>query len=107
MSELDFSTKYTGFGKHEGDEIAQLGQSLNRLSAYLEQTIRELKQSNDQLAQEIEEKERIDNMRQEFIVTVSHELKTQIALIRLCRRPDRRRGGRPRGPQILLRHHRG
>ena len=81
MSELDFSTKYTGFGKHEGDEIAQLGQSLNRLSAYLEQTIRELKQSNDQLAQEIEEKERIDNMRQEFIVNVSHELKTPIALI--------------------------
>ena len=34
-----------------------------------------------QLAQEIEEKERIDNMRQEFIVNVSHELKTPIALI--------------------------
>ena len=53
MSELDFSTKYTGFGRHEGDEVAQLGQSLNRLSAYLEQTISELQQSNDQLAQEI------------------------------------------------------
>ena len=81
MSELDFSTQYTGSGKGSGDEIDQLGQSLNRLSAYLEQAIGELKESNDQLAQEIEEKERIDNMRQEFIVNVSHELKTPIALI--------------------------
>ena len=63
------------------DEIDRLGQSLNRLSAYLEQTIGELKQSNDQLAQEIEKKERIDAMRREFIVNVSHELKTPIALI--------------------------
>lgn len=78
MSELDFSTRYQG---SERDEIGSLGQSLNRLSAYLEQTIRELQESNDQLALEIEEKERIDNMRREFIVNVSHELKTPIALI--------------------------
>ena len=78
MSELDFSSKYQGKGT---DEIGQLGQSLNRLSAYLEQTISELKQSNEQLAQEIREKERVDNMRREFIVNVSHELKTPIALI--------------------------
>ena len=78
MSELDFSTKYEG---SENDEIGRLGQSLNRLSAYLEQTIGELRQTNAQLAQEIREKERVDNMRQEFIVNVSHELKTPIALI--------------------------
>ena len=78
MSELDFSQKYEG---RATDEIGQLGQSLNRLSAYLEQSIGELQQSNDQLAQEIKEKERIDNMRREFIVNVSHELKTPIALI--------------------------
>ena len=78
MSELDFSTKYEGNGN---DEVGQLGQSLNRLSAYLEQTISELKQSNDQLAQEIKEKERIDSMRREVIVNVSHELKTPIALL--------------------------
>lgn len=81
MSELDFSSQYVGKGKRESDEIEQLGQSLNRLSAYLEQAIGELKQSNDQLAQEVREKERIDNMRREFIVNVSHELKTPIALI--------------------------
>ena len=78
MSELDFSTKYEGNGD---DEVGQLGQSLNRLSAYLEQTISELQRSNGRLAQEIKEKERIDSMRREFIVNVSHELKTPIALI--------------------------
>ena len=81
MSELDFSMQYTGKG--DGDEIDQLGQSLNRLSAYLEQSIGELKESNDQLAQEIEEKERIDNMRQEFIVNVSHELKTPLTSMKV------------------------
>lgn len=78
MGELDFSQKCQTGGS---DEIDRLGQSLNRLSAYLEQTIGELKRSNEQLAQEIEEKERIDAMRREFIVNVSHELKTPIALI--------------------------
>lgn len=78
MSELDFSRKYDGAGR---DEVGQLGQSLNRLSAYLEQAIGELQQSNEHLAQEIQEKERIDSMRREFIVNVSHELKTPIALI--------------------------
>lgn len=78
MSELDFSSKYEG---QERDEIGRLGQSLNRLSAYLEQAVGELQQSNTQLAQQIQEKERIDNMRREFIVNVSHELKTPIALI--------------------------
>lgn len=78
MARFDFSKKYEG---GESDEIGQLGDSLNRLSAYLEQAIGELQQSNTQLAQEIREKERIDNMRREFIVNVSHELKTPIALI--------------------------
>lgn len=78
MAKFDFTKKYEGAGS---DEIGQLGQSINRLSAYLEQAIGELQQSNTQLAQEIKEKERIDNMRREFIVNVSHELKTPIALI--------------------------
>ena len=78
MAELDFSKKYEGTAK---DEIGQLGQSINRLSEHLEQAIDELRQSNDQLACEIREKEKIDEMRREFIINVSHELKTPIALI--------------------------
>ena len=78
MAKLDFSKKYEG---RQTDEIGQLGDSLNLLSDHLEEAIRELRTSNQQLAREIEEKERIDAMRREFIVNVSHELKTPIALI--------------------------
>lgn len=78
MSELDFSKKYEGSRQ---DEIGRLGQSINLLSEHLEQAIGELQHSNEQLAREVQEKERIDSMRREFIVNVSHELKTPIALI--------------------------
>lgn len=78
MTRLDFSKKYEG---HREDEIGQLGDSLNLLSDHLEEAIRDLRASNEQLAQEIREKEQVDEMRREFIVNVSHELKTPIALI--------------------------
>lgn len=78
MTRLDFSKKYEG---RRVDEIGQLGDSLNLLSDHLEEAIRELRTSNEQLEQEIHEKERIDEMRREFIINVSHELKTPIALI--------------------------
>lgn len=78
MAHLDFSQKYEG---SRVDEIGQLGQSLNLLSDHLRDAINGLRTSNEQLAHEIEEKERIDAMRREFIVNVSHELKTPIALI--------------------------
>lgn len=78
MAEMDFSKKYEG---NLNDEIGRLGLSINRLSEHLEQTIAQLKSTNVRLEHEIKQKEKIDNMRQEFIVNVSHELKTPIALI--------------------------
>ena len=78
MAGLDFSKQYRG---RADDEIGQLGLSINRLSEHLAQAITALQNTNDELAREIDEKERIDSMRREFIVNVSHELKTPIALI--------------------------
>lgn len=78
MAELDFSKKYTGLAN---DEIGRLGHNINQLSEHLEQAVRALQNTNVELAHEIEEKERIDSMRREFIVNVSHELKTPIAVI--------------------------
>ncbi len=78
MADLNFKKNYTGGAN---DEIGRLGQSINRLSEHLATAISELQQTNEELAHEIEEKERIDSMRREFIVNVSHELKTPIALI--------------------------
>mgnify|MGYP000470756912 CR=1 FL=1 len=51
------------------------------MSEQLEKTISELKSANNQLLKDIENKEKIDQMRQEFLNNVSHELKTPIALV--------------------------
>ncbi|KUO63787.1 MAG: histidine kinase [Gracilibacter sp. BRH_c7a] len=78
MSKLDFSKKYPVL-RH--DEIGELGISLNSLSEQLEKAILELRQANEKLMEDIERERKIDNMRKEFISSVSHELKTPIALI--------------------------
>ena len=79
MSNLDFSQKYKS--SYANDEIDMLGNSINKLSTTLEETIRQLKNNNTQLERDIEEKSQIDEMRKSFISDVSHELKTPIALI--------------------------
>ncbi|MGE4549572.1 MAG: sensor histidine kinase, partial [Intestinibacillus sp.] len=78
MADLDFSKKYTG---KADDETGRLGESINRLSEHLKEAITALQSSNESLEREVDEKERIDSMRREFIINVSHELKTPIALI--------------------------
>ena len=78
MIHLNFEAKYTGKSK---TEIALLGQNINELSCTLEQTISELKSANNELQRDIEKKNKIDEMRKEFLSNVSHELKTPIALI--------------------------
>lgn len=78
MSTLDFEAKYKGSSKNE---IAVLGVHMNQLSATLEKNISSLKTANNELEKDIEKKNRIDEMRKDFISNVSHELKTPIALI--------------------------
>ena len=78
MRHLDFDAKYVGSSK---TEIALLGQNINELSETLEITISELKSANNELKRDIEKKNKIDEMRTEFLSNVSHELKTPIALI--------------------------
>ena len=78
MVHLDFEAKYAG-GAH--NEIDLLGENINKLSATLERSISELKTANNELQKDIEKKEKIDEMRKEFLANVSHELKTPIALI--------------------------
>lgn len=80
MSNLDFSQKYKITTKGD-DEINTLARSINTMSDKLEGTIKQLRNSNNQLERDIEEKSKIDEMRKSFISDVSHELKTPIALI--------------------------
>lgn len=78
MKHLEFEAKYTGEDK---TEIAILGNNINELSEALEETISELKTANNELLKDIERKDRVDEIRREFLSNVSHELKTPLALI--------------------------
>ena len=79
MKKLDFSAKYNGKSR---TEIAELGDNINELSEILEKTISELKTANNELREDIERKEKTEEMRQEFLSGVTHELKTPLALIK-------------------------
>jgi len=78
MTELDFEAKYNSGGV---DEIGILGANFNLMSEKLETTISELKNANYELQSDIEQKEKREAIRTEFLGNVSHELKTPIALI--------------------------
>ena len=78
MAAFDFGRKYE---IKTQDEIGVLGESINTLSEQLEEKISKLKTANIELQRDLEQKDRIDSMRKEFLSNVSHELKTPIALI--------------------------
>lgn len=78
MANLDFEAKYTSGGNNE---IGNLGINFNKMSEKLESTISELKSANNALMKDIEQKEKLEQMRNDFLGNVSHELKTPIALI--------------------------
>ena len=46
------------------------------MSERLEKTVSELKRANNELMKDIEKKEKMEDMRNEFLGNVSHELKT-------------------------------
>ena len=79
MKGLDFSRKYQGISRSE--EVTELGRNINELSDILEETISELKTANNELQKDLERKEEIEAMRQDFLSSVTHELKTPLALI--------------------------
>lgn len=78
MKNLDFSAKYRGKSR---TEVAELGENMNELSQTLEETISELKTANRQLQEDLEHRDKTEEMRQEFLSNVTHELKTPLALI--------------------------
>ncbi|MDR1017225.1 MAG: HAMP domain-containing histidine kinase [Lachnospiraceae bacterium] len=78
MAEMNFDAKYTGGGD---DEIGILGENFNKMSSNLELAVKDLKKANFDLQKDIEQKEKLEENRSDFISNVSHELKTPIALI--------------------------
>ena len=82
MANLDFSQKYKS--SYANDEVDMLGNSINKLSTTLEETIRQLQNNNTQLERDIEEKSQIDEMRKSFVNTMIHELKRPVQTLKMC-----------------------
>ncbi len=78
ISLLDFNIK---FEKERKDEIGELGYAINKMGGTLEKNIDEINKVNKKWREDIENEKRLDKLRKEFIASVSHELKTPIAII--------------------------
>ena len=78
ISDLNFSLKFSSKRK---DEISELGKSINRMGDILHDTIDDLNIANSELKKDIEREKKLESLRKEFVASVSHELKTPIALI--------------------------
>lgn len=78
MADLDFTEKFKITGD---DELSQLSNSLNEMSNNLYNTILKLEAANAELKSDIEKQIEYDRQRRNFIVTISHELKTPITII--------------------------
>lgn len=79
MSNLDFSRKCA---VRSEDEIGTLALHVNQMSEKLDAAIDELVQTNEQLVGDINRERELEQQRKEFVATVSHELKTPLAIIR-------------------------
>lgn len=71
IAALNFAGKWN---MPRGDEIGQLGMSLNKVSSNLEKTLEDLQS-------ELEKEKSLDILRKDFVSRVSHELQTPIAII--------------------------
>lgn len=78
MSNLDFDAKCE---ITSNDEIGNLAKTLNFLSSTLETALKDLKLKNKKLEEDIEKERKLEEMRKDFVASVSHDLKTPIGII--------------------------
>lgn len=79
MSAMDFTAKCEE--TTSDDEIGNLAITLNFLSSTLEKALDDLKYKNKKLEEDIEKERKLEEMRKDFVASVSHDLKTPIGII--------------------------
>lgn len=79
MVALDFSSPPS---VRQKDELGNLSRSMFILSQSLDAALTELRETNQQLVEEMEQKKKLEQMQQEFFASASHELKTPLSIIK-------------------------
>lgn len=78
MSAMDFTAKCE---ETSDDEIGNLAITLNFLSSTLKNALEDLRLKNKKLEEDIEKERKLEEMRKDFVASVSHDLKTPIGII--------------------------
>lgn len=78
ISNSDFTEKIEIKSKNE---LASLGNNINKMANRLEKNIEELSNLNEQLKKELKEKEKLLETEKSFMRAIGHELKTPVAII--------------------------
>ncbi|NQX44249.1 GHKL domain-containing protein [Paenibacillus tritici] len=79
MVSLDF----TGHSSiRQKDELGSLSKSMFTLSQSLDAALGELREANQQLVEDMEQKKKMEQMQQDFFASASHELKTPLSIIK-------------------------
>lgn len=79
LAKLDFTEQLELYSK---DEFGELSRNLITLSRNLDATLKELTLANVKLQEDVEEKERSEELRKELIANLSHELKTPLGIVK-------------------------
>lgn len=81
VSNLDFS--YSANENITSEELANLAKSINIMSNNLQTSIKELQIANERLQDDIDYKNKMEDMQRLFIANVSHEMKTPLGILQL------------------------